>query len=394
MTNPYTAAGDPLFWLHHCNIDRLWQVWLNMPARSNPADPEWLDREQFHFHDPAGRDVAHRVRQVIATTDLGYSYEDLTVAGVSLLEVRVPASATPSHPPEMVGASDRAMVLRGGRASVAFDMRPPVGPLAALGAARSPSVFLNLEDIQADENPGVSYAVFVNLPDDVDLTDDTFYVGNVALFGVEMARDLDRDHPGGHGLRYAFDITDLVGPAPGRGPLGRVPPDRDPGAPDAAAVGRPRPRFDRGPRAGHGGPGQRLPPVTRLLWHHPEWTFALLPVGAWVLSLRAHHVPPVVMVVAMMVPPALPMLRYVALSSLWRRRYRAPGAVPAPRVGPVPSVHLRGVAVAAGPHGGVAGGGRVGAHRLQAAPPAGQPPHHAAAAVRPRRRRGRASGSA
>ena len=210
MTDPYTAAGDPLFWLHHCNIDRLWQVWLKMPARSNPADPEWLDREQFHFHDPAGRDVAHRVRQVVATTDLGYSYEDLSVAGVSLLEVRVPASATPSHPPEMVGASDRPMVLRGGRASVAFDMRPPVGPLAALGAARSPSVFLNLEDIQADENPGVSYAVFVNLPDDVDLTDDTFYVGNVALFGVEMARDLDRDHPGGHGLRYAFDITDLV----------------------------------------------------------------------------------------------------------------------------------------------------------------------------------------
>jgi predicted metal-binding membrane protein len=30
------------------------------------------------------------------------------------------------------------------------------------------------------------------------------------------------------------------------------------------------------------------------------------------------------MVVAMMVPPGLPMLRYVALSSLWRRRYRAP----------------------------------------------------------------------
>ena len=33
-----TAPLDPVFWLHHANIDRLWAVWLAQPNRSNPAD--------------------------------------------------------------------------------------------------------------------------------------------------------------------------------------------------------------------------------------------------------------------------------------------------------------------------------------------------------------------
>ena len=28
MSMPITAALDPIFWLHHANIDRLWSVWL------------------------------------------------------------------------------------------------------------------------------------------------------------------------------------------------------------------------------------------------------------------------------------------------------------------------------------------------------------------------------
>lgn len=31
MDSPATAAQDPIFWLHHTNIDRLWEVWLSLP---------------------------------------------------------------------------------------------------------------------------------------------------------------------------------------------------------------------------------------------------------------------------------------------------------------------------------------------------------------------------
>src|SRR3954454_22217358 len=32
-----SAALDPVFWLHHCNIDRLWEVWRGMPNDGNPT---------------------------------------------------------------------------------------------------------------------------------------------------------------------------------------------------------------------------------------------------------------------------------------------------------------------------------------------------------------------
>lgn len=39
MADPDTAALDPIFWLHHANIDRLWQVWRTNPAsHQDPPD--------------------------------------------------------------------------------------------------------------------------------------------------------------------------------------------------------------------------------------------------------------------------------------------------------------------------------------------------------------------
>ena len=32
MSDPDTAGLDPIFWLHHANIDRLWEVWRQNPA--------------------------------------------------------------------------------------------------------------------------------------------------------------------------------------------------------------------------------------------------------------------------------------------------------------------------------------------------------------------------
>jgi hypothetical protein len=36
MKHPNTAARDPIFWLHHANLDRLWNRWLDNNAHRNP----------------------------------------------------------------------------------------------------------------------------------------------------------------------------------------------------------------------------------------------------------------------------------------------------------------------------------------------------------------------
>jgi tyrosinase len=54
MGDPETAGCDPIFWLHHANIDRLWEVWRNTtPPHQNLTDSSWL-RFSFKFNDGSG----------------------------------------------------------------------------------------------------------------------------------------------------------------------------------------------------------------------------------------------------------------------------------------------------------------------------------------------------
>ena len=39
-----TVGGDPIFYLHHANIDRLWESW-NRLGNTNPTDPNYLNRK-------------------------------------------------------------------------------------------------------------------------------------------------------------------------------------------------------------------------------------------------------------------------------------------------------------------------------------------------------------
>jgi tyrosinase len=66
-----TAAYDPLFWAHHCMIDRLWYLWqLRHPGAGVPA--RLLDRALAPF--------PMTVRETIDVAQLGYDYAASTAA--------------------------------------------------------------------------------------------------------------------------------------------------------------------------------------------------------------------------------------------------------------------------------------------------------------------------
>jgi tyrosinase len=71
------AALDACFWLHHANIDRLWEAWLRKcGGRSNPpASDPWMS-QQFTFYDENGVAVNMTGSQVINTAStLNYRYD-------------------------------------------------------------------------------------------------------------------------------------------------------------------------------------------------------------------------------------------------------------------------------------------------------------------------------
>ena len=59
-----TAGLDPIFWLHHSNIDRIWAQWSL--THLNPIDPTWLGQE-FTFYDADKSEVTISVGQILDT---------------------------------------------------------------------------------------------------------------------------------------------------------------------------------------------------------------------------------------------------------------------------------------------------------------------------------------
>jgi tyrosinase len=233
MGDPGTSAEDPIFWLHHCNIDRLW--WLWQQHHTDPSDSRWTD-QSFEFFDADGSQVSLADKDAIDTLkQLDYTYDHAPIIRIPLppkwrqkVHVRWPwpwpERVRPPRPPvgpgpdpgpefgrELIGASNDSLRLVGQPEQVAVRVdRDAAASLAAGGRANQRRAFLDVDDVSAERNPGAVYGVYVNLPDDPTADDlASHHVGNVSLFGVERMQDPRRDEPS-HSMRLSMDITELL----------------------------------------------------------------------------------------------------------------------------------------------------------------------------------------
>jgi tyrosinase len=209
-----TAGLDPLFWLHHSNIDRLWVVWRKRNAANvDPTKAQWLTGVTFAFHDANGAVVSQTASQVVDTTTvpLEYEYDNVAdpIAAVGVAAPPARRATMAAEPPEMVGASAHPIVLTGGAASARVAIHAPTGPAARRAVAGPPDVHLNVENVRGLDAEG-TYAVYLNLPDGAAAANHPeLFAGLVPLFGVPEATRGDANHPG-DGLTFSLDITDLV----------------------------------------------------------------------------------------------------------------------------------------------------------------------------------------
>jgi hypothetical protein len=82
MRYPYTAARDPIFFLHHSNVDRLWESWIQQHPGANPtSDTRWMNHSFTFCEDVGpnspGRPVPITAAAILNIGDLGYSYDRL-----------------------------------------------------------------------------------------------------------------------------------------------------------------------------------------------------------------------------------------------------------------------------------------------------------------------------
>jgi peroxiredoxin/N-acetylneuraminic acid mutarotase len=73
MADFATVGGDPLFYLHHSNLDRLWESW-NRLGNTNPTDPKYLNRK-FTYADRGGNRIDMPASAADRVSQLGYQYD-------------------------------------------------------------------------------------------------------------------------------------------------------------------------------------------------------------------------------------------------------------------------------------------------------------------------------
>lgn len=58
MADIATAAADPLFWMHHANVDRIWWQWQqNTPDQNPNVTGEWQIMDPWRYSEPDTRDI-------------------------------------------------------------------------------------------------------------------------------------------------------------------------------------------------------------------------------------------------------------------------------------------------------------------------------------------------
>ncbi|MET0838048.1 MAG: tyrosinase family protein [Marmoricola sp.] len=213
MGSFFTAGLDPLFWLHHANIDRLWEVWLRADASHvNPTgDPAFLDTT-FTFPAPEGGEFTWSVGEVLDTDFLDYVYESLEVPSVLAPppgpEDERDRALTPqeeSMPPQMLGATSDVSLASSD--PVAVQMERPSRD-RELDSGPAPRAYLRVEGVTGSSAAPL-YGVYVNVPEGADPREfPELRAGSFSTFGLAETSQTDDLHAG-EGLTAVFDITAL-----------------------------------------------------------------------------------------------------------------------------------------------------------------------------------------
>jgi tyrosinase len=108
------SPNDPVFWMHHCNIDRLWSDWIRshqgqtpyLPLTGGPPGHNLYDSLIFHAEgQPAPWEGDDRPADVLDHHRLGYRYDTDPAEEVELRMDTIPAEdelpAQPEHPMPM-----------------------------------------------------------------------------------------------------------------------------------------------------------------------------------------------------------------------------------------------------------------------------------------------------
>ncbi len=207
---------DPIFWLHHSNVDRLWDAWARINPKRHPAAKSWLDKTFPSVSPDATKPL--RVRDLLGD-QLGYIYEGTRAAGdmspvsatsKTSIGLQAPSGAWTRMTEGDLAATPRAAKNAGALFASALDER---------GTSR---VRLRLRKLNPKADPRAILEVYLAIdakpikPD----PEGPAFAGSVSVAERWMSADEHGHGPGGVALDVTLPFRELTRPL-----NGKLPPD-------------------------------------------------------------------------------------------------------------------------------------------------------------------------
>ncbi|KAL6530360.1 hypothetical protein OROHE_014713 [Orobanche hederae] len=212
----YSAARDPIFYAHHANIDRLWEVWVNKLDGKVFSDSDWLETS-FVFYNEDKKLVRVKVKDCLDLTGLGYTYQEVENPWLY-------AKPRPHHPKSVIRlqyykdtpdheVSEEAIWPKTlGDEVLNIIIRRPRRSRSKREKEAAEEVLL-IEDIEYDIGQYVKFDVYVNIGDDVDLCtpESTEFLGSFVSVPHGRRRDHDVDDTTKHARgSQRFGISNVL----------------------------------------------------------------------------------------------------------------------------------------------------------------------------------------
>lgn len=207
------SAQDPVFWIHHCNIDRIWASW-NRAGFRNPTHPDFLG-QVFWFPGPDGEAASIKFGDVMSTEQLNYTYQEFEPAPLAPSYGPSPRlrNLAPGVPiPTTIVASATTVSLGEGATNIQVKATPEAKNhifnllLATPPAPDLGAYYLVIRDLRIKAQPGVIYSLYLDLPENA--SNETVLahkVGDLSFFHAMPGMEMDEP------TRFvSYDITELV----------------------------------------------------------------------------------------------------------------------------------------------------------------------------------------
>ena len=173
----FLSPCDPVFFLHHANMDRLWDIWtrrqkaMGKPWTPDPQDASAYMTEPFRFFvDMKGTYLTNaKAADFFDTSVFGYAY------GPGFGDSLIPAGAAPAALMAEAEPAARPAKIAGSTATVSVPNVSASSELSAVITMQAP----------AHGDPNRQFHVLVNAPAGVRRvgTDDPHHAGTISFFG-------------------------------------------------------------------------------------------------------------------------------------------------------------------------------------------------------------------